>query len=111
VDIRTREVDGVTVFELDGGLGHANYREFSHKMEEFVETVPDKVVFDLEQLTYLSSWGIGILVSVSARIRKRGGHVKFANLHTEVAKVLKITRLDRVLDLHPDLDAAIESFK
>jgi len=111
VNVNRKEVDGVAVFELDGGLGYDNFKEFNREMEALMASVPEKVVFDLERLTYLSSWGIGILVTVASRIRKRGGRVKFANLHTEVAEVLKITRLDRVLELYPSLETAIESFE
>lgn len=109
MDIHERTIGDITVFRLDGGLGLDNYREFSRRMDALISPEKKKVIIDLNQLTYLSSWGIGILVSVAGKIRKLGGVAKFANLHSEIAGVLHVMRLDKVLDLYPSLDDAVAS--
>ncbi|MBM4047428.1 MAG: STAS domain-containing protein [Planctomycetes bacterium] len=109
MDIHEKKIGDITVFTLDGGLGLDNYREFSRRMDTLISPERKKVIIDLDQLTYLSSWGIGILVSVAGKIRKVGGVVKFANLHSEIAGVLHVMRMDKVLDIYPSVDDAVAS--
>jgi len=109
MDIHERAIGDITILRLDGGLGLDNYREFSRRMDTLISPERKKVIIDLDQLTYLSSWGIGILVSVAGKIRKVGGVVKFANLHSEIAGVLHVMRMDKVLDIYPSVDDAVAS--
>ena len=73
--IFSREMDDVTVLTLDGGLGYDNYKTFKKDVEPFVTQPGQSVVVDLDRVTYLSSWGIGALVSLSGEIHKNGGDV------------------------------------
>ena len=67
-----RHVGRILVIELDGGLGYDNFREFSKKVSDLMEKNGDLVVFDLGKCNYLSSWGVGALVSAAGKIRRNG---------------------------------------
>jgi len=40
---------------------------------------------------------------------RRGGRIAFANLHTAVATILRLSHLDRLFDLHPTVAKALKA--
>jgi len=66
------------------------------------------VVLDLSQVRILPSLTLGILVQMSGKCRARQQRLKLAALQPQVKQVFTISRLDRVLDLAPTVEAALE---
>ena len=100
-------VEGVTLLTLDGGLDHTNTDGFAEKMENLLQQGTPRVVLDLGRLTYASSWGLAAMVRIHHHYRARGGSVAFANLHSAVATLLRVTHLDRLFDLYPTVAEAL----
>ena len=109
--ITSHRLDDVTVILLDGGLGYDNHKVFKQDIEPFVSQSGLKAVIDLDRLTYLSSWGIGSILSLATQIKKNGGDVAFANLHTELSDILHIMRLDTALDLYGSVEEAADMLR
>jgi anti-anti-sigma regulatory factor len=61
-------------------------------------------------MDYLSSLGIGSLVALQARLRKKGGEVKLAALFGVAAEAIRLVGLDKLLNIYGDLEFAPESF-
>ena len=106
MNISSRKLGDVTVLQLDGGLGYDNYKTFKTDIEPHVTQPGLKAVIDLEKITYLSSWGIGALLSISSKIKKNGGAVAFANLHGEISEIIHIMRLNTVFHLYDNVEEA-----
>ena len=102
------KAEGVRLLALDGGLDQTNTAEFVARMDEVLAAGTGRVVLNLRHLTYVSSWGLGALVRAHHHYAARGGRLAFANLHSAVATVLRISHLDRLLDLYPTIEDAIE---
>lgn len=67
-----------------------------------------KILVNLEQVTYIDSSGIGELVTATTG---RGRQVKILHPNEYLEKLLKVSRLDRCLDIHFNEEAALNSFK
>ena len=65
------------------------------------------VVLDLGNVGFLDSQGLGALISCLKVLRQAGGGLALTNLSESVEAVLRITRLIRVFDVHPSVDAAL----
>jgi len=100
---------GVTLLALDGGIDHTNSHEFVTRMDALLEEGKRFVVLDLERLTYAASWGLAAMVRVHHHYAARGGRVAFANLHSAVATLLRISHLDRLFDLYPTVREAVRN--
>jgi anti-sigma B factor antagonist len=103
------EVSGVTLLTLDGGLDHTTTALFVTRMDELLEQGSSRVVLDLNRLTYASSWGLAAMVRVHHHYATRGGRIAFANLHTAIATILRMSRLDRLFDVHATVQEAARS--
>ena len=75
---------------------------------EVVERIADLVrnraenrplVIDMSEVEYLSSAVIARLVELRKDVDSRGGRLRIRNLHSDLAEVFRITRLDQVFGL------------
>ena len=65
-----------------------------------------KLVFDLSQVRYIDSTGIGIIAYCFGKISRQGGRAAVAGANGLVKEVFKLTRLDNVIPFFPDIVSA-----
>jgi len=106
---RPSDIKGVSLLALDGGLDHSNKDGFAEAMERLLQEGTSRVVLDLERLTYVSSWGLAALVHVHHHFAVRGGRIAFANLHSAVATLLHVSRVERLFDLYDSVEEALRA--
>lgn len=68
-----------------------------------------KVVVDLNGVGFIDSSGLGVLVGALRRAREAGGELRVVSAQEGIARILRITGLDRVFALHTTLDEALEA--
>ncbi len=64
------------------------------------------VVLHLADAEYIDSMAVAWLVSCNKRCRESGGKLVLHSLHPSVMKILKLLRLETVLNIAPDAVAA-----
>lgn len=110
--ITNREVDGVTVVDLDGRIVLG---EESNSLREAVKGLlannKKKIVLNMNNVTYIDSAGLGTLVATYQSARNQGATLKLANLGSKFQEVLQVTKLITVFDVYDSEAAAINSFK
>jgi anti-sigma B factor antagonist len=79
-------------------------------IEELIRGQKKKVVFDLTGLNYIDSTGIGIIVMCSTKMRACGGELRLAALQPRIAELMRITKLDQIMQFYPTAAAAMEDF-
>ena len=67
-------------------------------------------ILDFSQLKFLSSSGLGVILSILTRSRKNGGDVVLMNVTEKLKSLLTITRLDHVFATAENLADALNSF-
>lgn len=68
-----------------------------------------RLVLDLGQVRSVASVALGVLVSLNRKMSQAGGQIRFCGLDPNVQYLFQITTLDRILDIEPDLPAALAS--
>ena len=110
--IASREVDGVTVLELNGritlGEGSVQLRD---AIRDLIGKSQRNILLDLGDVSYIDSSGLGELVSAYTTARNQGAKVKLLKLTKKVHDVLQLTKLYTVFDIYDDEASGIASFK
>jgi len=65
------------------------------------------LIIDMNGVTYMDSSGFGALLGATKRLRPGGGALYLVGAKPTVERMLHLTRLDTVIDMHPTLDQAI----
>lgn len=70
-----------------------------------------RVAVDMTEVGFLASAGIGALVNLHQQAKQSGGKMVVFGLNDQLAQVLKISRLDKLFPIKPDLDSASKLIK
>jgi anti-anti-sigma factor len=104
-------IDGdILAIVLRGDLDSTSTPEFERQVQEHLDRGLTKMIIDCRYMGYVSSIGIGALVALQTRLRRKGGEVKLAAIQGNVIQIIRAVRLDKVLDIYGDLEFARESF-
>jgi anti-anti-sigma factor len=68
------------------------------QLEELVARKPPQVMLDLSKLEYMSSLGLGLILSLRRAVVGYGGSVRIAAANTNVMDVLRRTSVDVLFD-------------
>jgi anti-sigma B factor antagonist len=112
VKMTDREVDGVSVVELDGRivLGEES-NSFREKLRSLVAEGKKKIVLNMSEIKYIDSAGLGALVAVHISAKNQGASVRLCHLGKKFHEVMQITKLLTVFDVYDTEAAAISSFQ
>jgi len=66
-----------------------------------------KLVIDLEHVTFMDSTGLGVLVGALRRLTERGGALALVCPQGPVLRVMEVTGLKKVFDIHDSLDTVV----
>lgn len=66
------------------------------------------VVLDLQNVQYMDSMCVGVLVELLTTLKDAGGRIALVNASSNVEYLFKLTRLDRVFPICRDVMKAIE---
>jgi anti-sigma B factor antagonist len=98
---------------LSGPDAAALARELIQRIEEAAAD-PDNsaglrfVVLDLQNVQYMDSMCVGVLVELLTTLKEAGGGIALVNASTNIEYLFKLTRLDRVFPICRDVMKAIE---
>ena len=74
---------------------------FRIKINKLIEDGQKNFIFNFSQCDFIDSTGLGALVSIYKKCAEKGGSIKLKSLKPEVEKLFKLTRLDKVFEIHP----------
>ena len=71
----------------------------------------NKLVLDMSSTKYCDSSGLSAILIANRLCKDTNGSFAISNLQTNVFKLIQIAQLDKVLDIHNDLDTAVAKLK
>ena len=109
--IDTRNVNGITILELQGKvtIGEGS-REIRETIRKLLDAGNKNILLNLGDVSYVDSSGIGELVSSYTTVTNQGGQFKLLHLTKKIRELLAITKLLTVFDSYDDEETAIGSF-
>jgi anti-sigma B factor antagonist len=104
--------DGIVIIHLEGKvMGGPDATMFHGKLHEYVNLGRKKVVVDLGKVEWMSSVGLGMLISALTTMRNNEGELKLSNITKNIESLLTITRLVTIFDTYDSIDDAIKNLK
>src|SRR5262245_58347885 len=111
LSIETLLLEGdILVIVLDGSLNTTTSDQFNQAIQNHLDQGRSKIIIDCHCVTYIPSLGLGSLVALQARLRKKGGEVKLAGLYGLAADTIRLVGLDRLFNIYGDVEYARASF-
>ena len=105
-----RKQSGVLVIDVDGQLIVGNRQDLKQRVLDALEAGDRKFLIDFTRTGYIDSSGLGVLVSLSKKIRDEGGDLRLAGLNEDLKTLFELTKLDTLFAITDSADQALAAF-
>lgn len=105
-----RQEGEVTVIEVEGQLIVGNRQELKQRVLEELDSGARSFAIDFDKTGYIDSSGLGVLVSLSKKIREQGGELRLASLNEDLRTLFELTKLDTLFHISDSLEGALQAF-
>lgn len=111
MSISLNERYNASVIQFKGKLvGGPLSAEFHQMLHDLIDQDKKNVIVDLSKVSFISSSGLGILISGFTSLRKSGGDLKLAIISEKIEGLLSITKLNQIFESYDTVEKAAESF-
>lgn len=101
----------VTIMNMKGKLDALTSPSIEKSLFELISKGRGKIILDLSEITYVSSAGLRMLLSVKKQLKSVSGQLVVSGLRPEVLDIMKICGFDHVLEIAKNKDEAQRLFK
>lgn len=110
LSLDTRDVGRVTIVRCQGRIVAGSESEFLRA--HVADLLQDRraILLHLGEVGFIDSSGLGTMVRALASTRQVRGDLKLCNVPDNVRKVLEMTRLTSIFDLHESEETALNAF-
>jgi len=110
MNVKTKETENGLVIKLEGKmmLGY-EANDFHEAIENALDHNKMKIVVDLSDVQFISSWGIGILMYGLTTTSNKGGKFKLAAASEKINDIFKKIKLDNVFEKFATVEEALKS--
>ncbi len=96
-----------SVVAVTGELELATAPRLRQQVVSLIGAGRSRLVIDLGGVDFIDSVGLGVVVGALKRCRTHGGDLMVAGAVPRVRSLFEITRLDEIIELHPDVEQAL----
>src|SRR4029077_18881244 len=102
---------GVTVLTMQGSI-HCGPEcaRLEREVDEMIAAHETRVIFDMAGVTHADSAAIGSMVRCLAKLKNAGGGLRIAAVQSMIDHSLKLTKVDKVIEIFPTVDQAAKGF-
>ncbi len=105
--LEARDEGGCRVLKAVGQLTETETAEFLDTLKREMKSGKPRLILDMDGLQYMSSAGLGALVSVHPAFLGSGVRLILAGTNSKVRKLLALTSLDKLLESADSVPEAI----
>lgn len=110
LSLNTRAVGEVTIVQCGGRIVAGGEAESLRKHVCGLLQDHRNIALHLGEVVFIDSSGLGMLVRLLTSTRRASGDMKLCNVPHAIYKVLKMTNLITVFDVHDSEEAAVSAF-
>ena len=98
--INAERANGIVIAKADGRIDSSNSREFHSELEAVVADSDTALVLDFEDVSYISSAGMRVILLTAKSLQKSGVKFALCSMHDSIREVFSISGLDKIIPIH-----------
>ena len=107
LSVTTSRQDDVSVVTVAGEIDVYTAPQLRAVLDEEIGGRHARLVVDLDEVSFLDSTGLGVLVGRLKLVRNQSGWLRIVCSNDRILRVFRITGLDKVFDIHDSLEEAL----
>ena len=110
-EISQAEKGNVTVLHIKGFLDAHTAPKFENALQQLIGENRVKIVVNMDQLDYISSAGLGVIMGFIEEIREKSGDIKMSNLSPKVYRVFDLLGFPALYEIYEKEEEAQSKFR
>ena len=110
MDIKVEKVNGIAVVAVAGELNMDNSNLLRETFKKLLKDLNDKVLLDLEKLSFMDSSGIATIIELFQDLKKGQGRLCLCCVNKRIIGVFEITKVHKLFSIFESREAALKSF-
>ena len=103
MEVEYTQEDKLLIFKITEELDHHTTEKIRRKADYEIERyIPRKVIFDFDNVTFMDSAGIGLILGRYKNISMLGGTLEVINTSDKVSKILNMSGMERIIKINRD---------
>ena len=107
--IEAIERDNATVLRLEGKIDANSSPDLEKQITEVIENTGEAVILDFSPAVYISSAGLRVLLAAAKKLNAKHRSFLLCGVNETIMKVFKMTGFQLILEIHEDLEQALET--
>ena len=98
--IKIEKRNGALKVKLNGELDHHNAEKIKNEVDELLsETEYADVIFDLSELEFMDSSGLGLIMGRYSLVRELGGQLVIRKPTANILRICKLAGMERMISI------------
>ena len=110
MDITTERQDGILSALVSGRIDGSNVIQLEETVRTAIEDGDHAVMMDLENLSYISSAGLRVVLIIAKNVRARDAKFALCAVSDQIRQVFEVSGFDKIVSIHPSKTEAAASF-
>ena len=103
MEVQYLKKDKLLVFKMTEELDHHVVEKIRRRADYEIERyLPRKVIFDFNQVSFMDSAGIGLILGRYKNVSILGGNLELIHVNEQVAKVLKMSGISKLIKMNEE---------
>ncbi len=111
INIETEELGACSVINVHGDIDVYSSPKVKETINALIEKEAYKIIINLEDIRYIDSTGLGVLIGALKRVKEHGGNITVVCSNPQIKKVFTITGLVKIFGIYSSNEEAAESLK
>lgn len=108
-EYKLNKQENINLFHLSGELIDRNQASaLLAEIDDSISKGENKILLNLQELKYINSSGLNVLINILTKARKVGGEVAICCVNKKITELLVITKLDSIFNVKENEEKAIE---
>jgi anti-anti-sigma factor len=111
MEIIKKKEDEVLIVSVNGRLDAVSSPDFDKEISQLMDAGELTLVFDLNELQYISSAGLRSFLMIAKKIKSTSGKIALASLQDIVKQVFEVSGFNQILPVFDSVDKALSNLK
>ena len=96
------------IVKIDGDIDHHTCEEIRNRVDqEIMKKKPRGVIFDMENVSFMDSSGVGVIIGRYKLVHSNGGTTSMLNVKPPIKRICEICGLQKIIPIYQDKNQAI----
>ncbi|OIP95160.1 MAG: anti-anti-sigma factor [Syntrophobacteraceae bacterium CG2_30_61_12] len=110
MEVTAKQQDGITILALQGRLDATTANDFEQQLLVMIHQGSIRLVLDFEQLDYISSAGLRVLLKAVKELKRCDGRLFLCAVKDYVREVFDLSGFVSFLPIHGSLEESLRAF-